>query len=392
MINFDFDNNCSGCGACFNVCPVGAIKIVSNQEGFKVPLVDNNKCIGCKLCDNVCPYLKNEKSEYSKIDDSWLYSSPNENAKMKSSSGAAFFELANKAMAKDWYVCGCVWNNNLVAEHIVDNTFQSLERMQGSKYVQSDTKYIYKDILHLLKAEKKVLFSGTPCQCTAASNYVKAVGGDALRNNLITIAVICHGVASPLAWESFKKWISEKEHSKIVGVNFRDKSKEGYKKSYCMYAFEDGHSTYIHTYLPSSKYIEATLVYNLAIRNSCSHCDCKGHNENIDIILGDWYKEYKNEGELGTSCIVAYTDTGKKFLNDNLTGLRKIDYSEILQENRFIEESEKLGVKRDEFLKSIKNYEYWSKVEKLYPAKYPIKKFLVKIGLYDLVKGKRRAK
>lgn len=388
MIDFDFDNKCSGCGACFNICPVEAIKMVSNKEGFKIPYVDKKICVNCKLCEKACPNLNCDKLSYSQKDDSWIYSSSNDKAKMKSSSGAAFFELANKSMANGWYICGCVWNDELVAEHIVDNTFKSLERMQGSKYVQSNTKYIYKDILHLLKTGKKVLFSGTPCQCTAASNCVKVMGGDVLRNNLITIAVICHGVASPLAWESFKKWISEKEHSKIVDVNFRDKSKEGYKKSYCMYAFEDGHSIYLPTYLPSSKYIEATLVYNLAIRNSCSHCDCKGHNENIDIILGDWYKEFKNEGQLGTSCIVAYTEKGKKFLDENLTDLRKIDYSEILQENRFIEESEKLGAKRDEFLKSIKNYECWSKVERLYPAKYPIKKFLVRTGLYDLIKGK----
>ena len=388
MINFDFDNHCSGCGACFNICPVGAIQMVSNQEGFKVPLVDKNTCIGCKLCDNVCPHLKCDKSPYSKKDDSWLYSSPNVKAKMKSSSGAAFYELAKKTIANDWYICGCVWNDELVAEHIVDNTYESLERMQGSKYVQSDTKSVYKDILHLLKKGRKVLFSGTPCQCTAVSNCVKAKGGAALRENLITVAVICHGVASPLAWQSFKKWVSEKEHSKIVDVNFRDKSKEGYKKSYCKYTFEDGHSTYLPTFLPSSKYIEATLVYNLAIRNSCSHCDCKGHNENIDIILGDWYKEYKNEGQFGTSCIVAYTEKGEKFLKENLTNLRTIDYSEVLQENKFIEDSEKLGAKRDEFLKSIKNYKCWSKVERLYPAKYPIKVFLVKTGLYDLIKGK----
>ena len=34
MINFDFYKNCYGCRNCENICPVQAIKMIENEEGF----------------------------------------------------------------------------------------------------------------------------------------------------------------------------------------------------------------------------------------------------------------------------------------------------------------------------------------------------------------------
>ena len=43
-------NKCTGCGACVNVCPVGAI---SMKDGKAV--IDQEKCIKCGKCLDVCP-------------------------------------------------------------------------------------------------------------------------------------------------------------------------------------------------------------------------------------------------------------------------------------------------------------------------------------------------
>ena len=387
MIDFDFNEDCCGCGVCSNICPVQAVQMEANSEGFPIPRIDAEKCTHCGLCEKVCPHL-NKKPVESTCRNSWLYVSENTEAKKRSSSGAAFYELAKAGLEKGMYICGCVWDEQLNAEHIVANTQDALMRMQGSKYVQSDTKNVYAQIGQVLKEGHKVLFSGVPCQCTAVSNYVERISQGKYRDNLITVAVICHGVASPLAWESFKKWTSSREKSQLIGVNFRDKTVGGYKKSYCRYDYANGKSIYLPTYLPSSKYIEATLVYNLAIRNSCAHCACKGHNPSVDVILGDWYREYKGKGALGTSCVVAYTKRGEEFVLDHLTGLESIEYAQIVKENGFIEKSVKLGKNRSCFMKKVNDYRMWDNVEKLYPGKYPIKKLLIKTGLYDILKGK----
>ncbi len=388
MIEFNFKEDCSGCLACVNSCPVNAMKVIEDEEGFQFPKVDKSVCIKCGKCNIVCPHLNNEyvKGNKSDIKAVWLYASKNEQAKMKSSSGAACFELEKVMIEEDGYICGCIWDKELKAIHIVGNDLETLIKTQGSKYVQSNIGMTYREIFELLKSGKKVLFTGTPCQATAIHNYIFGIDNGKYRENLVTIAIICHGVASPKVWESYKIWEKEKNKSPLVNVNFRDKSKEGYKKSYCKYEYENGKIIYLPTFLPSSKYIEATLVYNLAMRNSCTHCDCKGINTGIDLIIGDWYAEYQGEGRLGTSCIVAFTERGYNFAKKKLKGLRNFSYEKVVEENGFIENSIKRAINRDKFFEKINDFHYWDKVEELYPTKYKYKKLLVRLGIYDFLK------
>lgn len=46
---------CSGCTACFSVCPKNAISMVEDGEGFAYPAIDDSKCIQCYQCIKVCP-------------------------------------------------------------------------------------------------------------------------------------------------------------------------------------------------------------------------------------------------------------------------------------------------------------------------------------------------
>ena len=162
--------------------------------------------------------------------EAWLYHSLDRDTKLRSSSGGAFYELAKNALAEGYFLCGCVWDNNLVARHIVSRDINDLQRMQGSKYVQSCTGEAQRELIRLLKSGKKVLFSGTPCQVIAASKIASILNK---RDNLLSIAVICHGVPSPLSWESYKIWLNSRECEVLTDVNFRDKSMSGYKNRMC---------------------------------------------------------------------------------------------------------------------------------------------------------------
>ena len=57
---------------------------------------------------------------------------------MQSTSGGMFTALANWFLDNDGYVCGCVWNEELEATHIITNKIKDIQRMRGSKYVQSN--------------------------------------------------------------------------------------------------------------------------------------------------------------------------------------------------------------------------------------------------------------
>ena len=50
-------DRCTGCGACSNGCPKGAIRMVPDREGFLYPQVEDG-CVLCGHCTHICPVLK----------------------------------------------------------------------------------------------------------------------------------------------------------------------------------------------------------------------------------------------------------------------------------------------------------------------------------------------
>ena len=48
--------DCTGCTACASICPVNAIEMKPDHEGFLRPVVGEN-CILCRKCESACPAL-----------------------------------------------------------------------------------------------------------------------------------------------------------------------------------------------------------------------------------------------------------------------------------------------------------------------------------------------
>lgn len=55
--------SCCGCTACFAICPVQAISMLPDEEGFLYPVVDADKCIRCYKCISVCAFKKDQKEK-----------------------------------------------------------------------------------------------------------------------------------------------------------------------------------------------------------------------------------------------------------------------------------------------------------------------------------------
>ena len=56
--------NCCGCSACYATCPVKAILMEQDDEGFLYPVIDVIKCIKCYKCTTVCAFKKDQNSQY----------------------------------------------------------------------------------------------------------------------------------------------------------------------------------------------------------------------------------------------------------------------------------------------------------------------------------------
>lgn len=55
--------NCCGCSACYAICPVSAITMEPDEEGFLYPTVDAEKCIRCYRCLSVCAFKADQKAK-----------------------------------------------------------------------------------------------------------------------------------------------------------------------------------------------------------------------------------------------------------------------------------------------------------------------------------------
>lgn len=386
MINFDFNKNCYGCKACVNICPNNAILMKKNIEGFEVPVIDKDKCVNCGLCKEKCIYLKENINNF--ISDKDIirlgYRKNHDKYKEYTSSGI-FSALAKIFVDDDNYVVGCIWDENMVAKHILTNDEILVKKMACSKYVQSDMNSVFRDIQEKINNKKKVLFSGTPCQVASIKNYFKN------NDNLYTIAIVCHGSPSPEVWKTYKEKLEKIYDSKMVNANFRYKGKYGWITPFTRYEFENGKSVEKLSFT-DDEYVIA-FGADILHRNTCYTCKYKGTNSNADLIIGDFWgcpnrilRKSKNKG---VSSVIIHSEKGKKMLEllKNEFMFEDIKIDDIVKENPPVLNPVKYNIKRDDFFDSFikdKNIDYLTiGMENI---RYKIKKILYRLSIFEWLK------
>lgn len=314
MIDINEKSKCCGCSACVESCPVKCITLKDDDEGFLYPSVDFEKCISCGKCERVCPIQNCKSVESAKeiqLEKGYVAYSNDEQTRLKSSSGGIFSLLSENILKKDGIVVGAEFDENFSVHHIAIDSVDDLNRLRGSKYVQSRMKNIFANVKEFLENGKMVLFSGTSCQISGLKKYL---GKE--YDNLYTVDVLCHGVPSPKVWEQYLMEKEKEYKSKVKQINFRYKV-TGWKRYSVRFVFENGNE-YVKR-AGHDPYMQIFLS-NIALRPSCHDCRFKALNRDSDITIGDAWgvDDYlpQMDDDKGTSIIITHSDKGELLLKD----------------------------------------------------------------------------
>ena len=310
--------NCSGCTACVEICPVGAIQMKSDREGFLYPGVNQALCIHCGACDTFCSFDSSLRSN-KELPKAFGVKHKRLETRITSRSGAAFIAISDAILKKDGVIYGAALEKRGLVYHIRAESVEQRDQMKGAKYVQSNMTGILGQVIRDLNAGRHVLFSGTPCQVAGLKALLehKKVETD----RLLTCDLICHGVPSPMVWKDYLSYIENKYNARILKADFRDKT-FGWDTHCESFQLDNGRKVVSRDY--------TDLFYeHLMFRPSCHNCQFANINRIGDITLGDFWGIEKNDPSFddskGVSLVLINSEKGNKAF---LEASRDLDYFE----------------------------------------------------------------
>jgi acetyltransferase-like isoleucine patch superfamily enzyme/coenzyme F420-reducing hydrogenase beta subunit len=276
-------NDCTGCSACYNVCPVNAVSMQDDCEGFLYPFIDDKKCIKCGKCQKVCPInspsARNQQNEPPK--EVYAAYSLDKDTRFMSTSGGAFSEICRAVLEQGGKCFGAAYEKNFSLSHIGIKDNDGLEMIRQSKYYQSAIGDIFKAVKADLDRGVLTLFCGTPCQCEGLANFL---GKN--YENLILVDFICHSVSSPKVFREYLRELEEKHGGKATRVWFKNKE-NGWHNFSQRVDFDNGKS-YL-TPWGRDDFFLGFLKYKVFQRPSCHQCRFKEWHRSSDLTVGDFW-------------------------------------------------------------------------------------------------------
>lgn len=309
--------DCSGCSACAKVCPVNAILMIADEEGFLYPKIDEQKCIKCGLCDKVCGFAP--KQAQIGLPKAYGVKHREIETRITSRSGGASVAFSDWILKHSGVIYGASMQKDCTVKHVRAASDIERDAMKTAKYVQSDMDNMYPLVARDLNEGKMVLFSGTPCQIAGLYAYINAK--KVKDEKLFTCDLVCHGVPSPKVWHDYVEYIKKKYNQEIEIANFRDKS-FGWDSHCESFLLTNGKKVASRDY--------TDLFYeHIMFRPSCHKCYFANVNRIADVTLADFWGIEKNKPEFndnkGVSLVLVNTEKGKRMFEASLADLESFE-------------------------------------------------------------------
>ncbi len=379
------DRLCTGCSACSQICPCGAIAMEADDEGFLFPRIDENRCNGCGLCSRTCPVSKcsgnvgatpvyNGKKAFA-------CRSLNDGTRERSSSGGIFSELADKTLRSGGVVFGAAFDGDFNVRHAFTENIEGLDELRRSKYVQSAAGNTFRLAKEFLDAGREVLYCGTPCQIAGLKSFL----GKGYEK-LTACDLACFGVPSPKVWQMYLGFLKDRHKSGIKGISFRDKS-GGWKEYRMRISFANGGE-----YLVKAKDELYFIGFgkNIFSRRSCFDCRFRMQNSAADITLADFWGIDKmstgiSDDNMGISLAITHTVNGENALAaiGSTVAMTECDAAEAVRYNPRLVSSASEPAGRASFFADMKNGYSFDMLRRKYmdnfSIKYKLKRMIKKV-------------
>lgn len=409
-VNIRHVEDCCGCSACANACPVSCIAMKFDAEGCEYPSVDESKCVKCKACLRACPIINREPDE-PKPQRAFLVQNTDDAALRQSTSGGAFTALATTVIEMGGIVFGAGYDREGRAAYdsplrvccMPVEKVEDLRLFRNSKYVQSEVGAAYRWAKEYLDSGRLVLFSGTPCQCEGLYDYL----GKKVPDNLCMADFVCRAVPCRAMFRAYLEWLDDKTGGKTKTILFRDKGRWGYEYSNmrafnCEEPYEpkDSASQVQSTYsegVETDPYLRA-FFDDLSDRPSCYTCRFKKRYRVTDLTMWDCFDAWRYDDDFddnrGATRVLVHTQKGQTMLDASLGMLRakEINADEAANRSRELTHLIDRNPRRAAMFADLDSMPGPDFIEKWFPldAKVILKcgarEILERIGAYSAVK------
>lgn len=356
MIDTVVERRCTACSSCQNICPVSAIKLTADEEGFSYPTVDYKKCVNCRICLTHCPVLTPLESERTPQPDVYAAWNIDQAVRMESTSGGVFSALARAIIEQGGYIVGAEYDADFQVHHTIINTLESVPRQRQSKYAQSDLGNTFQKVKALLEEQNLVLFCGTPCQSAGLQKYL----GKSYER-LFCCDFICRGVISPKVYRKFLEDMRPEKSTTLQKVHFKNKD-YGWNRFSTKLIFTNG--DIYQKDRDEDYYMCGYLKHNLYLRSCCHKCAYKTFPRVSDLSLGDFWgiRNYDPEldNEMGTSVILVNSEKGRTLFDwaRKYLELNQRTLEEVITGNSCLLTSAPEGQFRSFFFDNISKYNF----------------------------------